>query len=216
MEEEVRILFLAAGTDDQSRRRLEQEAREIVERLRAGPEWDAFKLITEWAVRAGDLQRHLLDHRPHVVHIGGRGTEAGDILLADDGESQRPVSGRALAELFRILKDNIRVVVLNLPNAGGLVGELTTIIDYVVSTGDLSARQSAVTFAAHFYQALVYRRSVAEAFELAKNQLMLDGDPDYGKPVLFVGSPAAASHPLRSAGEHRPAAATHMTDAAPT
>lgn len=183
----IKILFLATGADDESRRRSEQEVREVRKRLRASKERDSFKLITRLAVRASDLQEHLLEHSPHIVHLSGRATEAGDILLSDGEEGGRPVSLQALAGLFTTLKDNIRVVVLNVPYADGLAQHLKRIIDFTVAMKGAVEGEAAVIFAAHLYQALGYGRTVSEGYELAVNQLMLEGKADdYGKPTLYV------------------------------
>lgn len=193
MEKKIKILFLAAGADEKSRKRLEQEAREIGARLWAGKERDSFELITEWAVRAGDLQKHLLRHQPHILHLGGLANKAGDILLADNSENPRPVNGRALAELFRLLKDNIKVVVFSVAHSDALARDLTETIDYAISMSGRIDSQTAVTFSTHFYQGLSYGRNVVECFELAKNQLMLEGNPEYEKPVLHIREGADAA-----------------------
>lgn len=196
MGEKIKILFLAAGADEETRRRSEREAREISRLLRAGNEREAFHLVTSWAVRATDLQALLLEHRPHVVHLSGRANEAGDILLSDDGEGSRPVSLEAMAGLFRILRDDISLVVLNAPYAARLAQHLRWIIDYVVAMkGDIGA-EAAVIFSAHFYQALGYSRTVAEAFKLAVNQLMLEGNTGYEQPCLYVKAEADKSRRL--------------------
>jgi hypothetical protein len=150
-------------------------------------------LVTEWAVRASDLQRCLLQHRPHIVHLGGLTTGAGDILLSDDGGNPRPVDSSALAELFTILEDNIRVVVLSAPGADGLARQVARTVDYVISLGGAVAGQTVVTFSAYFYQGLGYGRTAADAFRLARNQLMLDGSPDYEKALLHVRDGAGAA-----------------------
>ncbi len=196
VEEKIKILFLATGADDESRRRSEQEVREISGRLRASKERDSFELITRWAVRASDLQEHLLEHQPHVVHLSGRATEAGDILLSDGGEGGRPVSLQALGGLFRTLKDNIGVVVLNVPYADGLARHLREIIDFTVSMKGAVDDEAAVTFSAHLYQALGYGRTVSEGYELAVNQLMLEDKADYRKLTLYVRGGADTSRRL--------------------
>lgn len=187
MEKKIKILFLAAGADDESRKRSEREARAISERLLASSKGrDSFELITRWAVRASDLQQHLLEHQPHIVHLSSGATATGEILLPDDSEDPRPVSLHAMAALFRILIDNIRVVVLNVPHADGLARELRRLIDFAISMRGALDGEAAVKFSAHLYQALGYGRTVPEGFNLAVNQLMLDGKADYRKPTLYV------------------------------
>ncbi|HEX7316646.1 MAG TPA: hypothetical protein VF297_22280 [Pyrinomonadaceae bacterium] len=199
MKERIKILFLATGADDESPRRSEREAREIEKRLRAASERDAFELVTRWAVRAADLQEHLLEHRPRIVHLSGAGTEAGDLLLSDD-DGHRPVSLQAMAGLFKILKDNIRVIVLNVPYADGLAQQLRWVVDFTVSMRGALDEETARTFSAYLYQALGYGRTVSEGFDLAVNQLMLDGVAGSAAPSLYVRPGANMSSRLAAEG----------------
>jgi hypothetical protein len=186
LKEKIRVLFLTAGGDDASRARAQEEAREIGRRLWASDERDSFDLHTEWAVRATDLQERLLKYKPHVVHVSGLATEAGEILLSDDGEGQRPVSLEAMAGLFRILKDKIRLVVLNVPYADALAQRLMWVVEFTVSMRGTIDTETAVAFSASLYQALGYGRTVSEGFELAKNQLAMGGMGDRVEPLLYV------------------------------
>ena len=207
--EQIKILFLAAGADEETRRRSEQEARAITARLRMSRERDSFHLITSWAVRATDLQALLLEHQPHIVHLSGQANEAGDILLPDDREGARPVGLQAVADLFRNLKDNIRLVVLNVPHAAGLAHHLRWIIDFTAAMKGAVDEEAAVIFSAHLYQALGFGRTVSEAFGLAVNQLRLEGNAGYEQPSLFVKVGADKSRRLMPA----PADAADETDA---
>ena len=69
--------------------------------------------VSRWAVRPDDLLQALLEVRPHVVHFSGHGSAAAELILLDDQGNPKPVSKEALVHLFRTLKDNVRVVVLN-------------------------------------------------------------------------------------------------------
>lgn len=207
MEEEIRILFLAAGAGDENRQHLlEREAREIDKRLHVGTNRDSFKLITEWEVRARDLQEILLRHQPHIVHLSGQGTKEGDIVLAHDPENSRTVDRRAVADLIRILKDNIHLIVFNDHHTQQLAQEVKEIIDYTVSMSETVNVENAITFFTYFYQALSFGRTIVEAFDLGKNQLRLEGETDYKKPVLHVRDAADMSWPpLERPNVRRPA-----------
>src|SRR5690242_3642995 len=112
MKERVKILFLAANPADAgSKLRLDEEIREIYEKIRLGTHRDRIELVSAWAVRVSDLQQTLLRHKPDIVHFSGHGRKNKGIVLEDrDGNSQ-VVNKQAVSKLFRILKDNIRVVV---------------------------------------------------------------------------------------------------------
>ncbi|GAB2570766.1 hypothetical protein Aab01nite_05570 [Paractinoplanes abujensis] len=70
----VRILFLAANPLATSRLALDEEAREVTEKLRLSRDRQVFDLVTRWAVRPGDLLQHLNEHNPQIVHFSGHGS----------------------------------------------------------------------------------------------------------------------------------------------
>lgn len=194
---ETRILYVALSTgDDRWRRVQERELKEIDGRLKAGSHRNDFELIPELNVQARDLQEILLRHQPHIVHLSGQGTKEGGIVLAHNSGSSHIVDGRALAELFRILKDNIRVLIFNTYHTQQPARELLEITDYTVSMRGAGDGENAIIFFTHFYQGLSYERTIADSFELGKNQLKLEGKDDYKKAVLHVRNGAGAARPM--------------------
>jgi hypothetical protein len=103
----------------------------------------------------------------------------------------KPVSKEALIHLFRALKDNIRVVVLNAcfskPQADAITEEIDCAIGMQRAIGD----SAAITFAASFYRAIGFGRSVKEAFDQGIVALHLGGSYEGGTPVLMGGKGAA-------------------------
>jgi len=129
----------------------------------------------------------LLRHQPHIVHFSGHGSTQGEIVLED--AKGRPVTAPAavLSDLFRILKDNVRCVILNAcwsqTQAEGIAAEIDCVIGMAREIDD----DDALSFAGGFYRALGYGRSVAEAFDLGRNELALSE----------MNSPSAIFLPLR-------------------
>src|SRR4051794_5319648 len=109
----IKILLLAANPKDTNPQRLGEEARAIKERLQLAELREEFVVEQEWAVRVTDLQGHLLRHRPHIVHFSGYGSREGNIILEEQTGNSRPVSTQALKQLFTVLRENVRCVVLN-------------------------------------------------------------------------------------------------------
>lgn len=185
MKAKIKILFLAANSGAEARGRVEEEAREIWNRLRAASNGKSVDFVTEWAVRIGDLQKVLLQHKPHVLHFSGRGSSTGGIMLAGDSGRPRPVNSKALAQLLRILKDEISVVVLNACYSRRQAVEFAEQFDYTIWMNSAVEDKSAITFSASFYQALGFGRTVSEAFELAKIQVRLEGKQGHAAPALM-------------------------------
>ncbi|WP_436535535.1 CHAT domain-containing protein [Actinoplanes sp. HUAS TT8] len=187
----IRILFLAANPAGTTHLALDTEAREITEKLRLARDRDTFEFVTRWAVRPADLLQQLNEQAPQIVHFSGHGAAAGEIVLSSaDGRSQ-PVTADALARLFQVMKDNVRVVVLNACYSAVQAQAIARHIDHVVGMNKPIDDRSATVFAASFYSALAFGRSVAEAFDQGKIALMLHGMPDHDVPELITRPGAA-------------------------
>jgi hypothetical protein len=165
--DKVKVLFFAANPQGTRQIALDEEAREIEAKIRGADYREALELITKWAVRPVDLLQFLNQHQPTVVHFSGHGSTAAEIILLDRDRRPKPVSQQALAALFRALKDKIRVVVLNAcfsrPQAEAIAQE----IDCAVGMGPAIGDPAAIVFAASFYRALGFGRSVQNAFDQA-------------------------------------------------
>jgi tetratricopeptide (TPR) repeat protein len=183
--DKVKILFLAANpVDVVTRLRIDKEIREISQKIRSGPLGDQLQLESAWAVRAGDLQELLMRHQPDIVHFSGHSSPSGGIMLEDECGNREVVNIEALADLFRILKGKIRVVVLNACSAKDQAQALATAIDFTIAMNAAIKDKDATIFAAHFYQSLAFGYSVRDSFNLAVNQLKLVGDVAH-VPVLL-------------------------------
>jgi CHAT domain len=183
----IKILFLAANpVDAKSRLRLDEEFRQIRKKLRGGDQRDCFELISEWAVSAEDLQEILMHHKPHILHFSGHGSATQGIVLEDQSGKMRLLDKQAFANLLRVLKDNLRMVVLNACYSEDQANYLKEIVDFTIGMGKAVGDKAAIFFASHFYQGLAFGRSVETAFELGKGQLDLSKIPESDTPSLLV------------------------------
>ncbi len=192
---QMKILFLAANPLSSSRLALDEEARAIEEKVRDAKHRDLVAVKTRWAVRPQDLQQALLEDEPTVVHFSGHGGGAvGIVLHSADTADERLVAADALVDLFRVLKDGIRVVVLNACYSEVQASAIVKEIDFVVGLSDSIADDAARVFAAAFYRGLAFGRSVRNAFDLGINELRLMGlNQDDAIPRLLVRSTADAN-----------------------
>jgi class 3 adenylate cyclase len=181
----IKVLFLAANPAGTKPLRLDEEIREITAKIQAAEHRDALELISCWAVRPDDLQQALLQHRPHIVHFSGHGTP-GEIVLTDDQGKAKPVGKTALASLFKTLKDNVKVVVLNACSTDEQASAIVQHIDCAIGMNQSIGDEAAITFAASFYRALAFGRSVQEAFDLGRTALLLEGIPEENTPKLLA------------------------------
>lgn len=174
--QKMKITFLASNPTGSSRLALDEEARLIEEKVRGSKHRDLVTFKTRWAVRPEDLQQVLLEDEPVIVHFSGHGGGAVGILLhSQDQGDQRLVAEKALTDLFRVLKDDIRVVVLNACYSEVQATAIVQEIDFVIGMSDSVGDEAARVFAAAFYRGLAFGRSVKNAFDLGLNDLRLAG-----------------------------------------
>jgi hypothetical protein len=182
--DKIRVLFLASDPFKQDALALDEEIRAITEKVESAEYRDRLELISAWAVQPGDLQKLLLKHRPHVVHFSGHGSRAEQLILKDKNGQPKPVSKDALLDLFDVLRDNIRVVVLNACDTKTQAEAIAEKIDSTIGMNAGIGDEAAIIFAAAFYQALAFGRDVETAFKLGKGALKLEGIPEDQIPEL--------------------------------
>lgn len=170
----IKILFLAASPDDTVYIHAGEEARAIDLALRQAANRN-FVIHYHGAVRTDDLQALLLRHNPDIVHFCGHGSQENELVFVGPTGNSVKVSGAALRQLFTVLKDNIRCIVLNACYTAEQAAALAEVIDCVIGIDDALTEAAARQFATAFYQALGYNRSIGEAFALGKNQIELAG-----------------------------------------
>jgi hypothetical protein len=183
--EKIKILFLAANPTTTTPLRLDEEVRAITQKIRASEYRDSLSLISSWAVRADDLIQLLNEHKPHIVHFSGHGSRAGEIILVNDNGQPHSVSAVAIKSLFKTLRDNVRIVVLNACFSHSQANAITEVIDCAVGMSTAISDKAATIFAASFYRAIGFGRSVQEAFEQAVVALMLEGINEDSTPELL-------------------------------
>jgi len=182
----IKILFLAANPGDTNKLALDEEIREITSKIRAAEHRDSIDLISAWAVKPDDLLQLLNQHKPQIVHFSGHGSNSGKIILTDNNGVSKTVSSRAIQTLFTTLKDNIRAVVLNACYSKEQAKAITQVIDCAVGMNGSIEDNAAITFAASFYRAIGFGRSVKDAFDQGRAALLLEGIPEEDTPELLV------------------------------
>jgi len=186
MTEKIRILFLSANPSTTGWISVDEEAREISERIQEGPCRDNFELYKHTALRPADLQRFLLMYRPHIVHFSGHGHKTQRIILGGPSGRGKAIDGKGLAQVFALYKRYLRLVVLNSCFTDAMARSITEAIDYSVGTGKAIGDKAGVAFAGAFYRALGFGTSVKEAFASAKAELGLTKMPRSRGIELFV------------------------------
>lgn len=179
-----KVLFLAANPLDCEQLDLAEEARDIEQRIRQAKHRDVIDFLPKFAARRADLQYHLLNDQPHVLHISGHGSKQDEIELKGDDGNASPVSKAGLRAMLKAVKDNIRLVVLNACYTGRTADSITEVIDCAIGMKRGIGDEAARVFAASFYLAIGFGRSVQNAFDQAVASLQVMGISEDKTPVL--------------------------------
>ena len=186
MTSKIRILFLSSNPWNVSRILVDEEAREVFERIHEGPHHDRFELHNQVAVRPRDLQRLLLKYRPHIVHFSGHGSKRQRIVLSGTNGPGKTVDRQGLANIFALYNRHVRLVLLNACFTKAQARSISEVVDYSVGTSNAIGDKACVAFAGAFYRALGFGKSVKEAFESARAELALTKVPRSRGIELFI------------------------------
>ncbi len=200
------ILFLASNPSKSAKLQLDKEFIEIFNALQDGE--IEFTLKAEWAITPNDLQRAILKHRPRIIHFSGHGAGTGNSKQEGtrelDFEDEEPheggiyvqtsigkpklVAARALTNLFRVFskKIEIDVVLLNACHSQPQAEAISEHVPYVIGMNKAVSDRSAIDFSIGFYQGISNEDDIEFAFNLAANNIMLEGGFDEAEtPVLY-------------------------------
>ena len=177
-----KILFLAANPSNTETLRLDEEIREIQTEIRMSDLRESLQFVVRVAVRRRDLQRALNEEKPDIVHFSGHGSKEGEIMLENDQKTVQPVSKDDLGELFRVSNDdnNIKLVILNACYSQPQASEIIKFVDLAIGMSREIPDQDARMFAASFYSALGFGKSVQNAFDQGKLAILGTGELKLG------------------------------------
>lgn len=187
MRRMIRVLFLSADPfRDGARRELDAEMRAIEHAVRQAGVRDSLDLVAHFAISTRDVQDALLRHQPQIVHFAAHGDGSAAICLGDEHGRRRAVAKEALRGLLGVVREPVRVVVVNGADTLDTVQALSEVADYTIGTNRRLGDRSAIDFAQAFYGALAMGRTVLAAFELGVSQLRIERNPDAATPVRRI------------------------------
>jgi hypothetical protein len=192
MSDKIKILYLAANPRDTSHLRVQEEARDLQERIRLGPRREDFEVILCLAVRPRDLLRGLQEVQPHIIHFSGHGNLDKQIVLQDDVGKSCPVAPEDLAGLAELFKTNLKVALISCCYGRPQAEALSRVLDFTIGMDEPISDKGAVIFSAAFYQVLASGGSVRQAFESARLLTRMEGRPVFQVSDLLVREGAGA------------------------
>lgn len=186
LPESIKVLFVASNPIDQPQLRLDEEIREITEKIRASEHRDSVQLVSRWAARPTDLLQALNEHKPHIVHFSGHGSDNDELVFQSDDGSTKLISQEAIVATMSTLSDKIRAVIFNACFSSVQAESVTQYIDVAIGMRDSIRDDAARVFAAQFYSAIGFGRSIKQAFDQGVAALLLEGIPADDIPALFT------------------------------
>jgi hypothetical protein len=190
------VLILAANPSDTSRLALDEEWRAIEQRVR-GAAPGALDIVYAPAVRADEIAQALQRYTPAVVHFSGHGSREGELLLPDASGRASPATVESVTRLFQALAPEVpvRCVVLNACYSEALARALAPHVECVIGAPAALPDKLALAFAAAFYEALAFGRSLRVAFDVALAQVALTPNLRGAAPVAHWRDEASVAPP---------------------
>jgi hypothetical protein len=183
----IRILFLAANPKDTQQLQLNKEYKRIDEELQKSKERDKFDVQQRQEVSVRELQPLLLRFEPGIVHFSGHGSEESALVFQNEQENTEIAPPSALTNLFQIINSDektIQCVVLNACYSERQAEAISKYVPCVVGMSNAISDEAAIKFAASFYRALGFGRSVNSAFLFGRNDIDLQNIPEEATPKL--------------------------------
>ena len=185
-QEKIMALLIAANPVSTRGLSLDEEIRAINEKIRLAQHRDSLELKPILAARPDDLLQYFNVYQPQVVQFSGHGNSMGEIILVDNNGLSKPVSKEAIKALFKIFKNNIKVVILNACYSQVQAKAIIEFIDCAIGMNAAIGNRAAITFVASFYRAIGFGNSVQDAFDQGRLALQLEGIPEENTPELLV------------------------------
>lgn len=170
----MKVLFLAANPVNEARLKIDREASDLKEQLALVRDAKIYIDVEHaWAIRTDQLQREILNSKPAVLHFSGHG-DTGMLIFEDASGKAVEVSGEALAGLIELMP-TIKCVVLNACFSESVAKLVAPHVNAVIGCDASIGDTAAILFTRAFYRALAHGETVKRSFELAKNDLALNG-----------------------------------------
>ena len=177
------ILLLAANPRGTVSLRLQEEEREIKERLRLAG-YGKVPINSTVAARTRDIQQAMVDFKPQIVHFTGHGAGKDGLAFEDVTGQLKLVDSDALANLFKLFSSRVECVVLNACYSEFQAEAIAQHIDYVIGMNQAIGDRAAIEFSVGFYTALGAGESIEFAYELGCNAIHLAGGDERLTPIL--------------------------------
>jgi hypothetical protein len=174
----IKTLILSAAPKNTMRLRLDEEARDLKEKLRAVQNKAVdVVVVNEWAVRVDQIQDALFNEKPQVLHFSGHG-DTGILVFEDRNGKAAPVDAKAFAELISLHADSVKCVILSACYSEDVAKAVRAHVPWVIGCDQSIADNAAIAFSRAFYRALANGENYDKAFRHGRNEIALERMPN--------------------------------------
>lgn len=179
------LMMCASPKDAGDPLRLDEEARDLKEQIRLvdKPKHDIL-VAHAWAVRTDQVQMEVMNNAPDILHFGGHGG-TGLLCFEDKNGNAATVSAAAVEGLIK-LSDSVECLILNACFSESIATQVNEHVKAVIGCSVAIGDDAAIAFTRAFYRALRHGHQYRRAYDLALNELQLNGMEDEAKKYEFV------------------------------
>lgn len=160
-----KILFVSANAIPGAALRVDDEYKEVKRQLHRSKNFETprYNPSSTWEEVIDEIK----GYKPDIVHFSAHGSPSEQIVLNNEHGKPAAISTKALALLFRVMKGNVRVVVMNSCFSARQARAIARFVGCVVGVKLRLADDTAIKFSPRFYEALAEGVSVAAAYDAA-------------------------------------------------
>lgn len=171
----VKALMLLAAPKDADRLRLDEEVRDLKDKLRVVQNAVVdVVVVNEWAVRVDQIQDALFNEKPQVLHFSGHG-DTGMLFFEDRNGDAAPVDAKSFGELISLHADTVKCVILSACYSEDVAKAVRAHVPWVIGCDQSIADDAAIAFSRAFYRAMANGQDYQKAFRHARNEVSLNG-----------------------------------------
>lgn len=171
----LKALMLLAAPKDADRLRLDEEVRDLKDKLRVVQNAVVdVVVVNEWAVRVDQIQDALFNEKPQVLHFSGHG-DTGMLFFEDRKGDAAPVDAKSFGELISLHADTVKCVILSACYSEDVAKAVRAHVPWVIGCDQSIADDAAIAFSRAFYRAMANGQDYQKAFRHARNEVSLNG-----------------------------------------
>lgn len=154
--------------------RVHEEVREIEDAIRRARYRDEYQVVPRLGIRARDVHRVLIEHRPTIVHFSGHGRGEQGVVLEDERGDSLLVSGPDFSRMLGHFRHAIECVLINACQSDAQIDDMAECIPFVIGMKQSLEDRAAISFSAAFYECLANGASIPSAYDVACSAVSLN------------------------------------------